>query len=449
MNEKKPTDNDVTTVANPFKPQSRFRAVMTTLVQWSVTVVMVLAFFLFLIWGASYILPEGTSLINLDGADKAGERAGGSVGDIELSSSGAALGEQVAAILSEVHKTVKHKSAKTISWVDALKDSQLFDQDAVKTASESHAVIKFDESNKLRLGPDSLVIVRRLAEDSGLHERRPALVIMEGELRGTMVASTAKKPANVEVIIPGGVARINRTKDSDEAIDYQIKVNPDESTSVVVYRGIAEVEAQNKKVELGANQITVVVKGAAPTKPKVLPDDVKMLSPANEAVAYYRDFPQEITFGWAKTKEERYRLMIARDALYENIVLDEVITSNEFIHGDLRHGTYFWRVASVTNDGTEGQFSKTHWIEVIQDLEPPRLRVIYPENAKASAGYILSGSVEPGATLIVNDVQVNPDDQGRFQVEVILKKGMNVVVAQAVDRAGNATFVSERVFRDF
>ncbi len=449
MNKESATDKNVTNVANPFTPQSRFRSLLTTLMQWLATIVLVLAFFLFLIWGATFILPEGTSLINLDGRDKAEMESGDAAGDAELSPSDVAPGEQVAAILSEVHKTVKHKSATTISWVDALKDSQLFDQDAVKTASESHAVIKFDDANKLRLGPDSLVIVRRLAEDSRLQERRSALVIMEGELRGTMVASLEKKPTNVEVIIPGGVARISRTKDSGEEIDYQIKVNPDESASVVVYRGIAEVEAQNKKVELGANEITVVVKGAAPTKPRILPDNVKIVRPADEAVVYYRDFPQEITFGWGKTKEGRYRLVIARDALYENIVLDEVITANEFIHGDLHHGTYFWRVASVTRNGNEGEFSKTRWIEVIQDLEPPRLRVIYPENAMANARYILSGSVEPGATLTVNDVPVKQDDQGRFQVEVKLKKGMNVVVAQAVDAAGNATFVSERVFKKF
>ncbi len=462
MDTEKPTDRKNTspdsgtkhtaTAPNPFGGkgrQGRLSSLMAMLAEWFATIIMVVAFFLFLIWGATFVLPEGTSLLNLDGSDNADKEARNANSDIALSAEEDMSDEQLAAILSEVHKTVKHKSAKTISWAKALQGISLFDQDAVKTASASHAVIQFDESNTLQLGPDSLVIVRRLEEDPWLRERRSALVIMEGELRGSMVASLTKEATNVEVIIPGGVARISRIKGSDEKTDYQIKVNPDESTSIVVYRGNAEVEAQNKKVELGANQLTIVVKGAAPSKPVILPDNAKINSPADGALAYYRDFPQEITFDWEKTKEGRYRLEIARDVLFEEVVLDEIVTKDEFIHGDLHDGSYFWRVASVTADGTEGQFSKSHRIEVIQDMEPPRLSVNYPDNAVKGDRYLLNGSVESGATLIVNGMQVNPDALGRFEVEVKLKKGMNVVVAQAVDAAGNATFVSKRVTRDF
>jgi len=436
--------------SNASRP-GRLKSLATTMMEWMATIVAVLAFFLFLIWGADFILPEGTSLINLDGRDNTEQDARYSDGDIVLSSEASVLapGERVAAILSEAHETVKHKSAKSISWINALKGMDLFDQDAVKTASASHAVIKFDETNVLQLGPDSLVIIRQLVDDPWLRERRSALVIMEGELRGTMLASLSKKTANVEVIIPGGVARISRNKDSAEKIDYKIKVNPDQSTSVVVFQGVAEVEAQNQKVALRANQVTVVIKGAAPTKPVILPDEARIVSPVDDSVAYYRDFPQEIRFSWGKTKQGRYRIMIARDDVFKDVVLDETVTANEFIHGDLHHGRYFWRVASVTVDGTEGQFSKIHRLTIIQDMLPPLLNVNYPQNAVASELYILDGSVEPGATLIINGKQVSSDDQGRFEVEVKLKKGINIVVAQAVDAAGNATFVSERVSRDF
>lgn len=449
-----PQDSEAENVAveaNPTKAVRRLKPLLAMLMEWLATVVVVLIFFMFLLWGSTFILPEGSRLINLDDRDKTDARL--SEGDSLLSSqrelSFVSSGDEFAAVLSEVHKTVKHKSAQGISWLDALKGMQLYDQDAVKTSSASYAVINFDDVNKLQLGPDSLVIVRSMDDDPWFHERRSGLIIVEGELRGTMVDRLAKNSASVEVMIPGGVARILRKKGSDEPVDYEIKVKPDQSATVAVYRGVAEVVAQDKTVKLGANQVTVVVKGAPPTKPTVMPDDAKIISPVDTAAAYYRDFPQEITFSWKKTKEQRYRLMIARDVLFADVVLDEIVTTNEFIHGDLHHGSYFWRVASVGVDGSEGKLSQTHRIKIIQDMQPPRLQVNYPKNAIATDSYLLNGSVEPGATLIIDGVQVNTDGQGRFEVEVKLKKGMNLVVAQAVDAAGNTSFVSEFVNRDF
>ena len=86
---------------------------------------------------------------------------------------------------------------------------------------------------------------------------------------------------------------------------------------------------------------------------------------------------------------------------------------------------------------------------MIQDLEPPHLKVHYPKQADADGRYLLTGTVEPGASLLVNKKQFEADARGRFAVEIKLKKGINVVVVQAVDAAGNATFTSELVSGGF
>ena len=435
----------------PAQQGGQLRSLAATLMEWILTVIAVLAFFLFLIWGSTLVLPQGTSLISLDNG--ATEDKGGARRDAGVSSGGEvsilASGNRVAAILSELHNTVKHRPADKISWADALSGMRLYNQDAVKTNNASHAVISFDDTNQLRLGPDSLVIVKSLEDNPWFSERRPALVMMEGELRGNMLANLSQTPSNVEVIIPGGVARINQEKDLSGEVEYEIKVNQDQSASVVVYRGSAEVEAQDIKVEVGANQITRVVKGAAPTKPASIQEGAKLIGPAHEAETYYRDFPKEITFSWKETEERRYRLEIARDALFEAKVVNEIIAGSEFIHGDLHQGEYYWRVASVLDDGGEGRLSQTRRLTVVQDLQPPFLRVNHPPGMISSPTYRLSGSVEPGSTLIINDIEVEADEGGAFEVEVKLKRGVNIIAAQAVDRAGNATFVSERVTREF
>src|SRR5436190_8360493 len=57
-----------------------------------------------------------------------------------------------------------------------------------------------------------------------------------------------------------------------------------------------------------------------------------------------------------------YRLQIARDSGFVDIVLDRVVPGNDFEINDLEPGRYFWRVAALTR--TLGEFSSAGVIDV-------------------------------------------------------------------------------------
>jgi outer membrane protein assembly factor BamB len=61
----------------------------------------------------------------------------------------------------------------------------------------------------------------------------------------------------------------------------------------------------------------------------------------------------------------RYRLQVARDRNFTDIVFDRVVAGTEFEVNDLTEGRYYWRLAPLT--GTRGEFSSAAVVEV----QPP------------------------------------------------------------------------------
>ena len=81
----------------------------------------------------------------------------------------------------------------------------------------------------------------------------------------------------------------------------------------------------------------------------------------------------------------------------------------------------------------------------MQDRRPPKLEVAFPGGIVNSGEIAITGSTEPGTRIIVGGTEVEVDDVGRFTHLLKLNKGVNLVVVEAVDGAGNVAY-SSRTF---
>lgn len=80
------------------------------------------------------------------------------------------------------------------------------------------------------------------------------------------------------------------------------------------------------------------------------------------------------TFSWAQVEEaQRYRLRIARDAGFKDVVLtaDEVATTSFTPEQVLPVGDYYWRVASVRGDTDQGPWGDVRMLRVLPPSAPP------------------------------------------------------------------------------
>ena len=350
----------------------------------------------------------------------------------------------LAATLTEIRNTVKSKRADEIAWMATAAGAPLYNRDAVQTFERANARITFDAENHLEMGENSLVILRRLEQDPLLKEKRSVLVMVEGELRGRIKAA-GRNALQVQVITASAVARIQPRRGVDGNTDFKVTVNSDQSSTITVYQGVAQVMSQGKTVRVEENQIVTVIPDQAPTLPKPVRTAPILTTPAISGVFYYRDLPPKIDFGWKEfSGSQKYRFVLAKDPAFQDVVYDEQLSRAHFAHGNLKAGDYYWRVSGM--DGwNEGGFSETRQFRVVQDREPPPLTVqLIPEDI-AAGRHVITGKTEPGAQLFVLGSPVTVTESGGFSYGIQLQEGINVIVVEAVDAAANVAYYSQLI----
>ena len=353
-----------------------------------------------------------------------------------------------AATLTWTHNRVKSKSAASIAWASAQEGKLLYDRDAIQTLGKSAAEITFDEHTVLDMGENSLVIIKKLTRDTVHREKRSFMVLADGDLRGTLAAG-GKDAVMLEIGTPGAMIRATGGAPAAAPVDFKISVNPDQSSTIAVYGGTAEVQAGGKTVQVGANQATVVALNGKPIDPGNLPRPVRLTAPGLDAAFVYRDLPPKVRFAWDKGVDATgYHLVLARDRYFRDIVTDETVSQNRFRHGNLKSGTYFWKVSSLSAT-VEGLFSETGRFRVVNDQSPPVLKVRFPPKTLYSGRYTLRGKTDPGARVFVGGKKVKTSPSGNFKYHLKLKPGLNVIVVEAVDAVDNVAYRSKRVISKY
>jgi hypothetical protein len=163
------------------------------------------------------------------------------------------------------------------------------------------------------------------------------------------------------------------------AVQYRSQISIDESSQNIITEGFAK-NAQFKFDELADGQYFIKVTAIDQNglegfpsiqkfKVKVRPEPPFLFQPKKKI----RE--ENVSFNWtASLVAKAYRLQIASDNLFQKIVLDQSnINSVEFNISNLELGTYFWRVATITDTkGTpdQGPFS---FPESFQLLAPQKM----------------------------------------------------------------------------
>jgi len=353
--------------------------------------------------------------------------------------------DNLVATLTEMNRDVRSKRANSMTWNATITGMPLYNQDAVQTFSRSSATIKFDEENRLQLGPDTLVIIKRMEQDILFNDRRSSLVLVEGELSGSL-GNNNETERHVEILTAGASAHIRTRDNIDETVKFKVSVNPDQSSTVAILQGSAEIVSQGVKQKIGTDQALVIREGTAPSAPKPLPKSVNLIAPANNIMSYYRDIPDSINFSWDDSGAKQYRLIISKDRQQKTILLDERVNQPNFTHGNLTHGEYYWRVSGIDKDGSEGKSFTQRKIRIVRDQQPPLLSVTFPDENIFSNSFVIEGKSEPGAKIYINNNLVKSNSKsGEFSHEITFTNGINVILVEAADNAGNIAYRSQLI----
>jgi len=410
-------------------------------------VVLVLLSFLLILSLLGVTFPEGTPLRQL----LRGERAGIASTEPRAASEttprpGAPSGswEPAVAVLSHRLNKVKDKPADGIAWREARIGMDLFERHAVQTLRRSAATIDLDGRNRIQLGPESLVVLRRWERSEDFRHRRASLVLLAGELRGE-ISAEADAPVEVALTTPTGDLRVDSRSVPAGSASFKVGANADGSTTFIVHAGSGEVSSGGRAVEVQPGQFVTVPPASAPGLPRPLPDAPDVVAPADGTVIPYRRAPPQVRFRWSTVAPgDRYRWVLARDPEFREVTQEERVEGTVFVHGNLRPGTYYWRVGTV-RDWAESEPSPPRRLDMVADLDPPHLQVDFPDHPVSGGELQVRGTAEPGSRVLVAGTLVVLAADGSFTHPLPLSPGLSVVVVEAVDAAGNVAYRSRLV----
>lgn len=395
-------------------------------------------FLVFLIALVRVVFPQGDRLGELVGDRSATTAIVDGRGEVGLLTRSTDSIGGFFARLGDVQRDVKVRAADSVAWRSARLGTTLRNRDAVQTFANSRARVDFTTDNELRIGQNSLVVFSSGMADPFLQRREPAVELLGGDLGGAVKAGYGA----FSVRFPAGVAELRADETSDDEVRFRVGINPDKSSTIAIYSGLANVSIGNRQYRVATNQGLTVSADGSSAELAALPAIPRVRRPADGAVARFLETPPRVDFRWARVAgAERYRLEIARNRSFDDIVVDDVLSGTSFSHANLAPGDYFWRV-SARSGWSLGPASLTRRLRVLRDTQPPALEIRSIDRL-ATDRYVIRGKAARGATLYVHRQIVEPSADGRFEYVFQPRPGTQTIIVEAIDAVGNVAYDSQ------
>ena len=309
--------------------------------------------------------------------------------------------------LTKVEGNVRVKPADATDWRQGEPSGALKTGDLVQTDPRSGAEVTFFTGNVVRVRPDSVVLIS--AGEAAVAEDATAWHIQSGQ-----VSFELKRDMDIVT----STARTRASANSSGNVD----VSDEGITGVKIFRGSAQVATRLGDTVVLADNQAVVVDRQGKAGPRIeLPPAPRLIAPPGKAeVPYVAPPGATAKLEWEPVRGAlTYRVAmdynVQRAELLLSAALDEPrIPETAHQLRALDPGSYFWRVAGVSREGVEGDFSRISSFSVVERpaTAPPRLVV---EAAAVLDGVVLvSGRTDPGAAVTVDGVELTVLPDGSF-----------------------------------
>lgn len=357
--------------------------------------------------------------------------------------SGAGEAENDAQFLT-VEGDVQYQKGSSGDWKTADPRTPLFNGDWVKTGERASAELIFSNGSLYTVGSNALLEI--YASINPATSRRTNAVQMQigsVEVATTDDSSTVRTPGSQVVV--------------ESESTTHVGVDRTQATSVMATKGTASVTstAGGEAVKVSTGEKVTSTPAGQISPVKKLAAAPALLSPSDNQV-FQKGGDLRVVFTWDTVPGSTgYILQVSRSRLFSTLEINSRRQKNTAAANVTSEGAFYWRVASVGPDGDPGPFTSFRRFRVTgatrggaaaTDATPPPLQL----NRPASLGgpfFMIEGRTEPGATVFINDEEVDVDQEGIFKKLISFSRnGQNAVVVKAVDPAGNPTVKSETVF---
>jgi len=345
-----------------------------------------------------------------------------------------------------VEGDVQYQKSGSSDWRRAGARVPLFNGDWVRTSDNASAELIFSNGSLYTIGSSALLEIYSVVNPATSKKQNTVqMQVGSVEINTTDDISTIKTPGTQVVVDSESTAQVG--------VDRVAK-----STLVIGVKGTATVSSSTvggTPVKVASGELISATQQGALSEVRKIVMPPALLAPAENQV--FQGSAGKIDLVWAEQGQAAaYQFQVSRSRLFTTLEID---TRREQAKAGIRittGGSFYWRVAGVAADGQRGPFSTFRRFRVkaegtaaqAADLDktPPPLQVKRPFNIGGQF-YMIEGKTEPGATVLINDQEVDTESDGSFKKLISFDKvGRNSVVVKAVDPAGNTTLQTESVY---
>jgi hypothetical protein len=341
-----------------------------------------------------------------------------------------------------VEGNVEYQKGSSGEWKDADPRLPLTNGDWVRTGARASAELIFSNGSLYTVGPSALLEIYS-SVNAQTSQKSTAVQMRVGSVE---VATSADDTSTVRT--PGTQVIVESESTTHVGVDNS------QGTAVVATRGAASVASASggAAIRLAAGEKISSTPEGALSQVKKLVMAPALLSPGDNQVF---QLTQNLTVDLMWDQREGatgYMLQVSRSRLFSTQEINTKRTKTHAVARATKEGAFYWRVAAIGPDGDVGPFSTFRRFRVsgggtkpTSDRTPPKLTLKMPFHV-GGPYYTIAGTTEPGATVFVNDEEVDVESTGVFQKLIALDKiGPNSIVIKAVDTAGNQTVQSQSV----
>lgn len=345
-----------------------------------------------------------------------------------------------------VEGEVQFQKSSTSEWKRAETRTPLYNGDWVKTADNASTELIFSNGSLYTVGPNALLeIYSQFNPQTSKKNNAVQMQVGSIEVATTDDASTVRTPGSQVTV--------------DSESTTQVGVDRSKATAVVATKGSASVLPSSGGTAVKINsgeKVSATAEGSLSTVKK-LTSPPALLVPADNQV-FQMAGESKVDFNWeAVPGASGYLLQVSRSRLFTTLEINSKRQKTTASAKVTDNGAFYWRVASLGADGDAGPFSSFRRFRVSggnraeagpsinAEAPPPNLRLNKPY-AIGGPFYMIEGNTDPGATVLINDEEVDVESNGHFKKLVSFNKvGRNAVVVKAINAAGKQTVQSESV----
>ena len=363
-------------------------------------------------------------------------------GDVILGidSQGAAAAQLFVGEIVRLERRVQRRGARSLTWTDASVGDEFSSNDAVQTFARSTVMLAVNKDSYLTIGENSLIVFDQQQADPMMTERQSVLLMMDGELSGTLSGKDRSRFL-FGVELPNSDVTLLPDRPGDD-VEFLITVNDDRSTTVNLHSGSARIVGRNgERRTIGAQESMTIDPSGTELRVSRLPPAPAGTGPADNTLVTYRNVPRDVIFNWAPVdRANRYHIVVSRDPDFTNRLVDDDVVGTSFTHGALNAGTYYWHVRSRIGWSQSGKSTRRR-VRVVQDLEAPFLQLDPPPDGVSAGNWRLNGRTESGASVFVDGVRIM-HEAGHIDQAIELQPGANIITVKAMDAVGNLSYAS-------